>query len=373
MSTAEHIPAFSYVAEPLLVASLLTLGCLLNRRTSSTLRMLRSPAAFSQLPVHPTTMNTFFGVTVRVPDTAKYGGRLISRFLARFPFLMEVWYWLLTYWVYQIARAMQALTMGSGTREIAQRHAEIIVALERVLHIDVELALQHYVIAHPALLYFFNKTYAMVHIPATIAFFAYSYYAFPPTIFQRTRRTLVLSNVLAFVIFTLWPCMPPRLLPEEEYGYIDTLHTGKAASIWTTNKFQNQLAAFPSLHFGYSWVIGVSLFIYSPSRFVRTISLFYPVLILLVIMATANHYLLDAVGGLFVTAIAFRFNAVLLNLRPLEEWGFWLVGVEKPIEKEVVTRVTRVLDGEGDESSRWKDEDSEREDSGLLARGGERV
>jgi len=76
----------------------------------------------------------------------------------------------------------------------------------------------------------------MVHIPATIAFFAYSYWAFPPSIFQRVRRTLVLCNCIAFIVFTLWPCMPPRLLPFEEYGYVDTLHTGKAASIWTTNK-----------------------------------------------------------------------------------------------------------------------------------------
>lgn len=93
-------------------------------------------------------------------------------------------------------------------------------------------------------------------------------------------------------------------------------------------------------------------------------------------MATANHYLLDAVGGFFVTAIAYRFNTVLLNLRPLEEWGFWLVGVEKPVEKEVVDRVTRVLGVDGDdepESRRWKDEDSEHEDSGLLARHEERV
>lgn len=36
--------------------------------------------------------------------------------------------------------------------------------------------------------------------------------------------------------------MPPRLLPEEDgYGFVDTVHTGKVASVWTTNKFCNQL------------------------------------------------------------------------------------------------------------------------------------
>ena len=70
----------------------------------------------------------------------------------------------------------------------------------------------------------------MVHIPATISFIGYGFYAFPPPTFQKVRRTLVFCNWIAFVIFTAWPCMPPRLLPKEEFGYVDTLHTGKAAS-----------------------------------------------------------------------------------------------------------------------------------------------
>jgi len=43
-------------------------------------------------------------------------------------------------------------------------------------------------------------------------------------------------------------------------------------------------------------------------------------------MATANHYFLDAVGGGLVSLLAYRLNTVLLNLRPLEEWGFWACG-----------------------------------------------
>lgn len=87
----------------------------------------------------------------------------------------------------------------------------------------------------------------MVHIPATIAFMAYSYSVFHPQIFQSTRRTLVLSNCLAFIIFSSWPCMPPRLMPQEEFGYIDTLHVGKAASIWTTNKVRRRHLPRPNL------------------------------------------------------------------------------------------------------------------------------
>ena len=192
-----------------------------------------------------------------------------------------MWYWLLLYWVYQLARAAQAVSMGPGTRELSQQHGESLVRLEQALWIDVELPLQRLILPRPALLWFSNKvgcvvstmspsantdetpslystqTYAMVHIPATIAFLAAGYRTFPALAYQRIRRTLALCNCLAFIVFTLWPCMPPRLLPFEQFGFVDTLHTGKAASIWTTNKFQNQLAAMPSLHFGYSFIMCV--------------------------------------------------------------------------------------------------------------------
>jgi hypothetical protein len=61
------------------------------------------------------------------------------------------------YWVYQIARACQALTMGDTTRTISERHAREIVDLEKFLHIDIELGLQHFVMKHNWLLVFFNK------------------------------------------------------------------------------------------------------------------------------------------------------------------------------------------------------------------------
>ena len=56
-------------------------------------------------------------------------------------------------------------------------------------------------------------------------------------------------------------------------------------------------------------------------------------------MATANQYFLDAVGGFFVTILALKINPILLNLRPIEEWGFWLCGVGKPLDGEVFNRL----------------------------------
>jgi hypothetical protein len=98
------------------------------------------------------------------------------------------------------------------------------------------------------------------------------------------------------------------------------------------HRFQNQLAAMPSLHFGYSFVIGMSLLFFSPHKWLARVAPAYPALILLVIASTGNHYILDAIVGFFVTVLAWRINNVLLNLRPLEEWGFWLCRTEKPMD-----------------------------------------
>lgn len=158
-----------------------------------------------------------------------------------------------------------------------------------------------------------NWIYSFIHIPGTIAFLVWLYYytitrhgmaeykplklrtvedqSLGPALYQTRRRTLAVCNLLAFIIFTLWPCMPPRLLsdqkvdsPEGEigrkYGFVDTVHgENGAGSVWTENRFCNQygritlclvfirsqmsdcclLAAMPSLHFGYSLIIGLTI------------------------------------------------------------------------------------------------------------------
>ena len=190
------------------------------------------------------------------------------------------------------------------------------------------------------------RVYSFIHIPATIAFLAYFYHTQPFRIYAPVRRTMALANLLAFIVFTLWPCMPPRLLPVA-YGFVDTVHKHGAGSVWTTNKFCNPLAAMPSLHFGYSLIVGIALCAHAPARrtgttttdsggAARTLFLLYPALILLAIVATANHYLLDALAGLVVAALARYANAVLVPLLVLENALFRVLHIHKPYPAHVV-------------------------------------
>ena len=268
-----------------------------------------------------------------------------------------------------------------------------------------------------------NRTYSFIHIPGSIAFLVWLFYytntrnrlddyqdgtnigeargsPAGPRLYESRRRTMALCNLLAFIIFTIWPCMPPRLLSADDsdtemgelarsYGFVDTVHGPHGeGSIWTDNRFTNKFAAMPSLHFGYSLLIGLTIMTIplspthdsdaSPSTFILpffnrshpslahnihlptlpsrrrmaciAVGIFYPMLILTAIIATANHFILDAVAGSMVCVAAWWGNDVLFNLLVLEDWFLWVVRIHKP--QAIIVA--------------WQDEDGGRRVKGVL-------
>ena len=190
---------------------------------------------------------------------------------------------------------------------------------------------------------------------------------------------MTLGNFAAFFIFTLWPCMPPRLLPSE-YGFHDTVRQDNAESVFVGAAYVNQLAAMPSLHFTYAFVTGCTLICHSsvlpyPFGYSKTTSaklskrwpltrLFffilgvgYPLLVLTVIVATANHYFLDACVAMVTVTISLCVNKVWYVLLPAEDWFAWLIRVEKP---RPTTGDRWCVGGEGGDAERrrrWKEQE----------------
>lgn len=221
---------------------LFTAGALYNRRSKQIQRQVNdceAPPSFSALQIPIASKED-----IRPPS--QFRDRLLSRFLAAFPFLVEIWYWLLTYWVrkcrqddspgerlnishqiYQLARAASAILIrGNETIMLtAQTHALQVLWLEKKLGIDVEIAFQQAILENMPILMDIFRTIYHLHIVVGVAFIVYAYTFFPMNAFHRLRRTIAMDNLLAFVILTTWRCMPPRLLPDE-YGYIDILHKG---------------------------------------------------------------------------------------------------------------------------------------------------
>ncbi|MEU7024521.1 phosphatase PAP2 family protein [Streptomyces sp. NPDC046203] len=125
-----------------------------------------------------------------------------------------------------------------------------------------------------------------------------------PVRYRAARAWLMTSTLLGLVGFVLLPTCPPRLL-DPVHGFTDTMAHFSAYGWWGAEAsaprglggLTNQYAAMPSLHVGWALWCGVMLWRYGRTPLLRTLGVAYPLLTTVVVMGTANHYLLDAVAG----------------------------------------------------------------------------
>jgi membrane-associated phospholipid phosphatase len=197
--------------------------------------------------------------------------------------------------------------LTTGRESTAVTNANHIIAVERSLGLYIEPWVQAKISHVHDLLLLLNWFYAQVHIPAIVAFLTWVYlrrgdaYAF-------FRNAFLLINAIALSVFALVPVAPPRLLPSS--GLVDTLFVFSGINYQSggLRSITNPFAALPSLHFAYAVFISVGLLVLVRSRPVRVAALVYPVVVLVSIVATGNHFLIDALAGGLVIAIAYLFT-----------------------------------------------------------------
>jgi membrane-associated phospholipid phosphatase len=183
-----------------------------------------------------------------------------------------------------------------------------LLGLERHLRINVELATNVWLAAHHTLADIASWYYQLAHLSVTMVVLVVCYVQ-RPDIYRPARNALVLINVIGLFIFWVYPVAPPRLLPG--MGYLDITEITGVASASNTSA-PDPYAAMPSLHTAWAiWVTMIGLLLVR-SWVLRTLCVVYPVLTVIVIVSTANHYLLDAVAGAAVALVA----AALAGLFP---------------------------------------------------------
>jgi len=126
-----------------------------------------------------------------------------------------------------------------------------------------------------------------------------------PGPYRMFRNCLVVINLIGFVVFWLYPLAPPRMLGSA--GFVDVVAVRHAVGAWSSGALAsqaNELAAMPSLHM--AWAVWCSLAVRSITsrRTVRMAAWAYPVVTALVVIATANHYLLDVVAGVATAVVS---------------------------------------------------------------------
>ena len=218
----------------------------------------------------------------------------------------EIGFVLICYELYSLVR--NAVPSQERT---ALRRAVDVLSAERSLHIDVEHTLNAFVARHHALAYFCDYYYATLHFVVTIAVMVWLYRRHP--LRYRALRTVVMATtVLGLVGFWLFALAPPRMLAG--HGFVDTIvafHTWGSWGSSGIDSASNQFAAMPSLHIGWSLWCAVVLVRLARRPWLRVLGALYPVATLFVIIGTANHFVLDAVGGLVAVAAGFAVQRIL--------------------------------------------------------------
>ena len=189
--------------------------------------------------------------------------------------------------VYKLGRQLAA---GHGGE--AYRNGRGVWRLERSLQLPGEGAVQSLLLHGEGLAHAANVYYAAVHFPATAAFLVWLYVR-RPLHYVWARRVLAAVTAAALVLHLTFPLAPPRMLSAT--GLVDTARV-YGPSVYgppETDGLSNQFAAMPSLHFGWALMVAVGLIVATRTRW-RWLWLLHPLLTLLVIVGTANHFWLDA-------------------------------------------------------------------------------
>ena len=200
--------------------------------------------------------------------------------------------------------ARHVLRRDGRTR--ARRNAERFVALEEHLGIGVEPAVQRSLLRYPRLVHGLNAGYGLFNVTLTVGWLVLLYRRRDER-FHRFRRTCLLAHVGAQPVFLLLPTAPPRVLD----GFVDTMSevSGLDLEHPVLVRLYNPVAAMPSLHVAFAVVTGAEIAARSDSVVVRSAARAYAPLVAAVVAGTGNHYVLDAVAGAALGAIARRLGS----------------------------------------------------------------
>lgn len=217
---------------------------------------------------------------------------LARRAVSPSPWLGEVALFAAALVVYQVSRA---LVIGSPATAVA--NARALIHLEKGTGLFVEPGIQASMLDHLQLVEALNLFYLSAHWIVTPLFFVWLYRR-RRAVYPAVRNAFLVANGIALVVFMVFPVAPPRIAGTRD-GLVDTLHQVSDVDLHggLLSGLFNPYAAVPSMHFGYSALIGVTLFVLLRPWPLRALALAYPVVVFLTIVGTANHYVIDAVAG----------------------------------------------------------------------------
>jgi hypothetical protein len=203
---------------------------------------------------------------------------------------------------YALYLGVRRLVWNDAGRARARRNAERLVALERRLRIDVEPRVQRIAARWPQLVHVLNAGYAAGNVGLTVGWLLRLFRRRDPA-FHTERRAAVVAFGGALPLFAAMPTAPPRTLD----GFVDTMAAGGLPLDHPLLvRCYNPIAAMPSHHLAFAVVTGTGLAARARGPVRRWALLAYPGAVAVVVVATANHFVVDVVAGAALGALARR-------------------------------------------------------------------
>lgn len=217
------------------------------------------------------------------------------------------------YWLYRLVRGLV-----DGRADQAFANAREIVAAERSLNLFVEPAVHAWASGTGWLIDGASWLYVNSHFAVTTVTLGFIY-LWRNSAFYYVRNMFLAAMAMALVAYVVFPTAPPRFLPE--LGFSDSVARFTGVSSETSNVLVNPFAAVPSMHVGFALMLGGPMSRMVRHRWAALLWLAYPLLVSFVVIATANHWWIDAAAGAAAAAVAWCLATQLVRLRPTV-WAF---------------------------------------------------
>ena len=193
--------------------------------------------------------------------------------------------------------AVRAYTLDDHDEAVA--NAADVVRLEQALGLDWEHSVQELALAVPGLVTLSSWYYVAGYFPVIGSVLVWLFVQHRET-YRRLRTALLASLAVGMLGYAFYPTAPPRLTA---FGFADPVAAGQLGDAARPEGLANELAAIPSFHVGWLLLAVLAAARVVRSRWLRVVLLLQPVVMSVVIVATANHWVLDIPPGLVVAAL----------------------------------------------------------------------
>jgi hypothetical protein len=218
------------------------------------------------------------------------------------------------YYLYRLVRGQV-----DGRAAVAFDNARELIDLERAVGMFPEPAINAWASAHEWIGDVSSWMYINSHFTLTTLTLAFLYLRRNDG-FYFVRNMFMISMALALVLYVVYPTAPPRFMPE--LGFVDSVEqfTGVRTGSSGLDLLYNPFAAVPSMHVAFALMLGGAMQAVGRAAWVRGLWALYPFVVSFVVVATANHWWLDAAFGAAVALVAALGARSMAAWRP-REWA----------------------------------------------------